>query len=98
MNWKPVSIAPEDKRLVWIISEHGKKVYPSSYAIFGGQVCYSTALHPDWPELRWRVEQGDERGCGWCSWEPDEILAWCYVEEFTEVFDVLNAHHNADDR
>jgi hypothetical protein len=48
-------------------------------------VSYSYADPEDW-----LVMQADESGCGSCSWGPEEdILAWCYAEEFTEVSDAL---------
>jgi len=84
-NWKSPNERPENKRAVWIIEYHPKKIYPQSYEIHAGNVSYS---HED--PADWLVMQADEAGCGSCFWKPEEdILAWCYAEEFTEVSDVL---------
>lgn len=85
MTWYPPFIAPAADRLVWIIEEHPKRIYPQSYAIHAGQVSYPR----DWEEGTWRVDQGDESGCGWRSWYPDNILAWAYVEDFILVEQIL---------
>jgi hypothetical protein len=83
-NWKRPENRPERGRVVWIIEYHPKQIYPQSYEIHAGEVeCSYTD-----PSF-WRVAQNDESGSGWCSWEPDDILAWCYAEDFTEVADVL---------
>jgi hypothetical protein len=84
-NWKRPENRPERGRVVWIIEYHPKHIYPQSYAIHAGDVAYS---YED-PE-KWWVVQNDEAGCGSCSWDPEEdILAWCYAEDFTEVANVL---------
>lgn len=87
MKWYPPSIAPTADRLVWIIEEHPKRIYPQSYTIHAGQVSYPRDWHVE--EGAWRVEQGDESGCGWCYWDPEDILAWAYVEDFTLVEQIL---------
>jgi hypothetical protein len=84
MTWKRTDCRPENKRPVWVVLEHPDKVYPYSYEIHAGTVVYA-------PENRqlWRIDYGVESDCDRRSWEPDEILAWCYVEDFTEILDIL---------
>jgi hypothetical protein len=80
MNWKTPKSKPPNKSVVWVMLEHPKRIYPQSYSIMAGQVCYRPDNHSEW-----RVEQNDENGCGSCYWQNDEILAWCYHDEFAEV-------------
>lgn len=90
-KWKSPKEKPEWRRVVWIIEYHPKHIYPQSYEIHAGEVEYSY-MDPE----KWRVAQGDESGCGWCSWDPEEdILAWCYAEEFTEVSEALSIHRQS---
>lgn len=93
--WHPAEERPEAGRVVWIIERHPKEIYPQSYTIHAGQV-------EDSVDNGWRVSQGDENGCGWCSWYPDiegphhdELyIAWSYVEDFTTIANFLKQNKN----
>lgn len=83
MKWHNSEAVPENGRVVWILEDHPKEIYPLSYTIHAGEVCHMT------DGSIWRVEHGDETGCGWCLWYPWDIRAWCYAEEFTLVAEIL---------
>lgn len=86
--WHLPNERPADGTVVWILVCHPKRIYPQSYSIHAGTVVSAG------PDL-WRVEQGDESGCGWCSWNSDPYLgsgdghfeAWAHVEDFSPAAD-----------